>query len=252
MNRSIVSSNARMMIIFQVVLLALVWFFADVPFLPQPAGIGRAFVKLLELGLASELATSILTGMEATFYTLVISLTLAYLSRMQFFRTIASLVSKLRFNGLVGLTLFFTLLTSSSHMLKISLLVCTLVVWFTTSLLAEFDAIPQEELDHARTLGMSELRVIYEVVVLGRLDRVVEVIRQNTAIAWVMLTTVEGMVRTEGGIGAMLLNQNKQMKFDEIFVIQITILFLGLFQDWWWGKVRRFCFPYADIETKRR
>lgn len=251
-NRPIRISSARMMILFQGILLALIWALADVPFLPDPFGIWDAFMRLVGQGMMSELATSILTGMEATFYTLVISLTLAYASTVKFFQPIASLVSKFRFNGLVGLTLFFTLLTSSSHGLKISLLVFSMVVWFTTSLLAEIEDIPQEEFDHARTLGMSEWRVTYEVVILGRLDRVVEVLRQNTAIAWLMLTTVEGMVRTEGGIGAMLLNQSKYLKLDEVFAIQLTILALGLLQDWWWGAVRRFCFPYADIETKRR
>ena len=252
MNRPLTSRSARLMVGVQVVILGLVWMFADVAFLPKPSGIWDAFVKLTSEGMASELATSVLTGMEATFYTIIISLILAYAGTMPFFHTIASLVSKFRFNGLVGLTLFFTLLTSSSHMLKISLLVFSMVVWFTTSLLAELKAIPQEEFDHARTLGMSEWRVTYEVVILGRLDRVVEVIRQNTAIAWLMLTTVEGMVRTEGGIGALLLNQSKYLKLDEVFAIQLTILLLGLFQDWWWGFVRRFCFPYADIETERR
>ena len=251
-NRPIMSRQAQVMIAFQGALLALVWVFASMPFLPSPLGIYNAFVRLLGLGLGSDLATSILTGMEATLYTLIISLILAYGSTVKFFSPVATLVSKFRFNGLVGLTIFFTLLTSSSHSFKISLLVFSMTPWFTTSLLAVIKSIPQEEFDHARTLGMSELRVTYEVVILGKLDQVVEVIRQNTAIAWLMITTVEGMVRTEGGVGALLLNQSKYLRLDEVFAIQLTILLLGLLQDWWWGTVRRFCFPYADLETERR
>lgn len=251
-NTHLFSMNARVMVLVQVALLALVWMFASIPFLPQPAGIWNAFIKLSGEGLPADLATSILTNLEAVGYSIVISLVIVYLGVMPFFRKIASLVSMLRFNGLVGITLFFTILTSSSHALKLSLLIFTLTTWFVTSLLAVLDDIPEEEYEHARTLGMSRWRVVLEVVILGRLDRVLEVLRQNTAIAWVMLTTVEGIVRTEGGIGAMLLTQSKYLKLDEVFAIQITILLLGLFQDWMWGALRRLIFPYSTLATERK
>lgn len=251
-NTQLFSVNARMMVLVQVGLLALIWMFAGIPFLPQPAGIWNAFVKLSGDGLPADLATSILTNLEAVGYALLISLVVVYLSVMSFFRKIASLISMLRFNGLVGITLFFTIMTSSGHGLKLSLLVFTLTTWFVTSLLAVLDDIPEEEYEHARTLGMSPWRVVVEVVILGRLDKVFEVLRQNTAIAWVMLTTVEGIVRTEGGIGAMLLTQSKYLKLDEVFAIQITILLLGLFQDWMWGALRRMIFPYSVLSTERK
>lgn len=105
--------------------------------------------------------------------------------------------------------------------------------------------IPNEEYEHARSLGMSEWRVVLEVVILGRLDRVVEVLRQNTAISWLMLTTVEGLVRTEGGIGAMLLTSSKYLHVSEVLAIQLTILLVGIFLDWMYGYIHQVFFPYA-------
>jgi len=43
-----------------------------------------------------------------------------------------------------------------------------------------------------------------------------------------MLTMVEGISRSEGGVGAMLLNQNKHFHLSAVFAIQLTILLLGL------------------------
>lgn len=67
-----------------------------------------------------------------------------------------------------------------------------------------------------------------------------------------MLTMVEGIVRSEGGIGAMLLAQNKYMRLPEVFAIQIVILFVGLFQDAIIGLIRAWLCPYAILETAKR
>jgi NitT/TauT family transport system permease protein len=116
----------------------------------------------------------------------------------------------------------------------------------------EVRSIPREEFEHARTLGMKEWRVVWEVVIMGRMDRVVEVLRQNTAISWLMLTTVEGLVRTEGGIGAMLLVQSKFLRVSEVLAIQITILLVGMSLDWLCGTLRRVFFPYAFFDSEGR
>lgn len=251
-NQILSSMSARLMVLVQLCFFLVIWATADFPFLPTPVEIGNAWWKLLGEGMSSELATSILLSLEATVFTVFISLLLVYASVMPFFRPFAELVSKFRFNGVVGLTLFFTVLTSSNHGLKVSLLVFTMVVWFVTSLREEIRAIPLEEYEHARTLGMKEWRVVWEVVVLGKLDRVVEVLRQNTAISWVMLTTVEGFVRTEGGIGAMLVIQAKYLHISEVLAIQLTILLLGVTLDWFWGFIRKVMFPYADLSIDRK
>ena len=46
-----------------------------------------------------------------------------------------------------------------------------------------------------------------------------------------MLTMVEGISRSEGGVGAMLLNQEKHFHLAEVFAIQLMILAVGLLQD---------------------
>jgi NitT/TauT family transport system permease protein len=93
---------------------------------------------------------------------------------------------------------------------------------------------------------MSEWRVTWEVVVLGRLDAAWETMRQNAAIGWMMLTMVEGIVRVEGGIGKLLLDGNRGLKFEDIFAIQIIILVIAVGQDYFLSFLKRFFFPYAN------
>jgi len=86
---------------------------------------------------------------------------------------------------------------------------------------------------------------------LGRLDLVVEVIRQNFAISWMMLTLVEGIVRAEGGIGVLLLNNNKLLRLADVFAIQFVILLMGIFLDYAIGLARQLLFPYSKLTLEK-
>jgi len=88
--------------------------------------------------------------------------------------------------------------------------------------------------------------------VLGRADAAFDAMRQNAAMGWMMLTMVEGISRSEGGIGALLLNQNKHFRLEAVFAIQIAILLIGLFQDYSLGLAKKFLFPYADLQLEKR
>ncbi len=95
-------------------------------------------------------------------------------------------------------------------------------------------------------------RSVTGVVVLGTLDKAFEVLRQNAAIGWMMLTMVEGITRGEGGIGVMLLNESKHFRLSDVFAIQIVILGIGLLQDYAIGLMRQIVCPYADLTMERQ
>jgi hypothetical protein len=54
------------------------------------------------------------------------------------------------------------------------------------------------------------------------------------------------------GVGAMLLNQNKHFHLSAVFAIQLTILLLGLGQDYAIGLLRKIFCPYADLTLERK
>ncbi len=252
-NKSIQGSTFMALCAIQGAAALAVWSMASSPVIPLPSEIVRAWLRLVrEGGFGTEVMTSTLLAIQAVGLTFVVALLMSYATVLPFFRPLGHLVSKMRFLSLVGLSFVFTLMMSGGHNLKVSLLVFGMVVFFVTSMVEEINAIPRESFSHARTLGMSEWRLVWEIIILGRMDRAFEVLRQNFAVAWMMLTMVEGISRAEGGVGAMLLNQNKHFHLDAVFAIQLTILAIGVGMDYVFGVAKRFFFPYADLALEAR
>jgi NitT/TauT family transport system permease protein len=251
-NRVISRQTLRWVIGFQLLMLFFIWVFSPTVFLPKPKEVFQALSEMWMEGLGGELITSFFLNLQAIALSTILSLLLAYLTVIPFFRPIVTLLSKLRFLSLVGLTFFFTLMATSGHGLKLYLLVFSVSVFFVTGMAEVVAAIPKEKFDLARTLRMGEWRVVYEVVILGQADKAFETLRQNAAMGWMMLTMVEGISRSEGGVGAMLLNQNKHFHLSAVFAIQISILFLGLGQDYVIGLLRRVFCPYATLTLERK
>jgi len=251
-NRVISKQTVRWLVGFQLLVLFFIWILSPTVFLPKPVEVFHALNEMWMEGLGGELITSFFLNLQAIALSTLLSLLLAYLTVIPFFRPIVALLSKLRFLSMVGLTFFFTLMATSGHELKLYLLVFSVSVFFVTGMAEVVAAIPKEKFDLARTLRMGEWRVVYEVVVLGQADKAFETLRQNAAMGWMMLTMVEGISRSEGGVGAMLLNQNKHFHLSAVFAIQLTILLLGLGQDYAIGLMRNIFCPYASLTLERK
>jgi NitT/TauT family transport system permease protein len=220
--------------------------------IPAPAAVGAALARLWTAGgLFEALSTSVTLNLEAIGWTTAIALALAYLTVIPAARPIVAAVSKLRFTGLVGWAFVFTLWAHDGHQLKLWMLVFGMTPFFVTAMAAVIAELPKERFDHARTLGMSEWRVVWEVVIRGTADQALEALRQCAAMGWMMLTMVEGIVRSEGGIGAMMLNENKHLQLDAVFALIAVVLGVGVVQDRALAGLRRALCPYADLTNER-
>lgn len=251
-NKVISKTTLQIVIVAQIAFFMLVWLNSPFEVLPKPNEVMTALSELwLKQGLGREVITSIGLNWQALLYTLIISLSLSYLTVIPFFRPLMLAVSKGRFLGLTGLSLIFTLMVGGGRPLKLSLLVFGMSVFFVTSMSSVVTDISRESFDHARTLRMSEFKIVWEVVILGTIDKAIEVFRQNAAIGWTMLTMVEGISRSEGGMGAMLLNQEKHFHLAEVFAIQIVILIIGIAQDYGIGIIKRIFCPYSLLSVER-
>ena len=63
--------------------------------------------------------------------------------------------------------------------------------------------------------------------------------------AWMMLTMVEGLSRSEGGIGVLLLNLARHQDLASVFAVQLVILAVGIAQDGLIRLMKRVVCPYA-------
>jgi len=251
-NKAVAKSTVKLIIGVEIAVFILFWAFSPISLLPTIGEVWTAFCEQWNQGLPGELITSFLANLQAIGISCIVSMGLAYLTVLAGFRPIVAMLSKLRFLSMMGLSFFFTVATSSQHQLKLSLLVFSISVFFVTGMADVIESIPKEQYDLARTLRMGPWRTVWEVVVLGQIDKGFDVLRQNAAIGWMMLTMIESMTRADGGIGAMLSTANKHFYLSAVFAIQITILLLGLFQDWMIGGTKNLCCPYASLAMERK
>lgn len=229
----------------QAAVFVLLWVLFPGHDIPSLKAIGASWQSLaLSDGLLPELWTSIQSIVEALVISTVLSLGLVVLSTAKFFRPIAVAGSSLRFLGFVGLTFLFTLWTTGATSLKLSLLTFVITTFLLTNLLAEVESIPQEQIDYMKTMKFRGWRITWELVVLGKFHVLLDLVRQNAAMGWTALTMVEGITRSQGGIGALLMNQDRHFDLAAILAIQLTILGYGLIQDMGLGALRNLLCPY--------
>ncbi|HUS67658.1 MAG TPA: ABC transporter permease subunit [Kofleriaceae bacterium] len=241
------------LIAFWIVVGFLLWLAVPFETLPKPGEVWSALGSLWwEHGMGPELFTTLRLIAHALLLTVVISLILSYATVIAALRPVVEAVSKLRFLGLTGLVVPFTLITGGGYTLKVWMLTFGMTSFFVTAMAQVVIDIPREQFDHMRALGASEARILWEVVIRGTLDKALDITRQNLAIGWALITMVEGVSRAEGGLGALILNQNKHFKLAEVYAILLVILVVGLVLDYAVGLLTRTLCPYAELEKVRR
>ena len=240
-----------MMIALQVVIVITAWQFSPGGLIPKPGNVATAFGQLLTSRLLLDnMLVSLGLTLRAMIYSIIITLFFAYASVMPFFRSIAQFVVKCRYLTLTGLIFIFTLLTKDGSELKLSLLVFGIVPFFTTSFLAVIINRDKQEYELCKTLGYTNWQTLYEVIIVGKADQVFEILRQNFAIAWMMITMVEGLNMSEGGIGSLLIKYNKYNDLTHVIALQLVIFLTGVCFDYLLGTTRHWLFPHSKLKQE--
>lgn len=212
--------------------------------------VAKAFVGLLSTRLLMDnILVSLVLTLKAMLYSIVITLFFSYLSVLPFFRGIAMFLVKCRYLTLTGLIFIFTLLTQNGGQLKLSLLIFGIVPFFVTSFLAVIVNTNRQEYELCKTLGYNNWQTLYEVIIVGKADQVLEILRQNFAIAWLMITLVEGLSMSEGGVGTLLIKYNKYNDLTNVLALQLVIFMIGIGFDYLLGSLKKWLFPYTKLQT---
>jgi ABC-type nitrate/sulfonate/bicarbonate transport system permease component len=247
------NSTKSILVILNAVLAIVLWqIFATGGLIPTPNKILESLLRIISsTNFYDNLFASLTLTFKGMGISIVIALIVCYLSLLPFFNPTAKFIIKCRYLTLTGLIFLFTLLTSNGGNLKLSLLIFGIVPFFVTSLLSIIDSINEQEYELCKTLRMGSWQTLLEVVIIGRLDQVIEVMRQNFAIAWMMITMVEGLNMSEGGLGTMLIKSNKYIDLGTVFAVLIVIFVMGVCFDFLLAKVRFWFFPYAKLQIRK-
>ena len=134
----------------------------------------------------------------------LISLPISYLFFISFFKQLSLLSTKLRYLSMAGIAFVFTILFKVDTDIKMSLILFGIIPFFVTSLIASFSDNINEKLDLCRVNRFNSFETLKEVVIIGKLDQVFEIIRQNFAICWIVITFAETKCMGQGGLGTLI------------------------------------------------
>jgi ABC-type nitrate/sulfonate/bicarbonate transport system permease component len=214
---------------------------------PTPSQVLTGFVDLWNGGLVVHIASSLSLCAQAVFLSVLISLIFAYASTIPFLKSGGTFVSKLRFLPLTGIAFYVAILINDARLIQVWVLVVFMTTFLTTSLMQMIKDIPLEEFDHARTQGCNRWEILWEVVIKGRIDYVIELIRQNLAIVWMMLVSVESILIAAGGLGTLIKNGDRLGSNGTVIALQIIIVLIGLSLDFILTKIRKLTFRYSNF-----
>ncbi len=214
------------------------------PTIPQ---VYDGFLDLWNDGLVTHIFSSLALCAKSVVLSVLISLSLVYLSPIPILNPISIFISKFRYLPLTGIAFYITMMVSDGRSVQVWVLVLFMTTYLITSLLSVMKDIPSEEFDHARTLGCSRWETLWEVVIKGRMDYAIESIRQNFAMIWFALVTVESIMAAGGGIGFLIKNSDKFSSHGRIIALQSIILFIGVLIDLFLYVIRKIVFRYSKF-----
>ncbi len=212
---------------------------------PTPVQVFTGLADVWKAGLMTDLVSSLSLCLQAILFSVIISATFAYATTIPFSKSIGTFLSKLRYLPPTGIAFYVTIMVNDARRIQVWVLVIFMSTFLITSLIQMIKDIPDEEFDHAKTLGCSRWEMLWEVVIKGRLDYVIELVRQNLAIVWVMLVTVESILVAAGGLGVLIKNGDRLGSNGRVIAVQAIIILVGIGLDYGLTQLRKLLFRYS-------
>lgn len=248
--RTLSGSTKTIIVSIWIVLLFALWFtsasIGTTNLFPTPTQVFKGLIDVWNEGLITHLASSLSLCFQAILYSVLFSMLLAYLTPIAAYKALGTFASKLRYLPPTGIAFYVTIMMSDARTIQVWVLVIFMSTFLITSLIQMIKDIPQEEFDHAKTLGCNRWETLWEVVIKGRLDYVIELVRQNLAIVWVMLVTVESILIAAGGLGVLIKNGDRLGSNGRVIAVQAIIILVGIGLDFLLTKLRKMAFRYSN------
>lgn len=245
--------RANLLLIW-IVLALLLWLLNPIKALPNPGEVFQAFKHMWSAqgssGLVYNVYVTLKLNVVGLLYSSVISLLVAYLSVIPLFQPFNKLVQWLRYIPIVGFNLVFLTLFTIGWPMKVAMLTTGMTFFLVTSMTGVIAAIPRMRYELAKVLGYNDWQVFHSVVMRPTLPQMIEMIAQNAAIGWVMITAIETYNRTEGGIGSQIYAYSSTNQLAEVYAYLFIIGAIAVLEDWFFVLLKRVLFPQSLIAER--
>ena len=237
-----------------IALALLVWFFNPIKALPYPSEVLHAFQRMWRAegssGLVYNVYVTLKLNVVGLLYSALISLAVAYLSVVPLFQPFNKLVQWLRYIPIVGFNLVFLTLFTIGWPMKVAMLTTGMTFFLVTSMTGVIAAIPRMRYELAKVLGYNDWQVFHSVVMRPTLPQMIEMVAQNAAIGWVMITAIETYNRTEGGIGSQIYAYSSTNQLAEVYAYLLIIGMIAVLEDWFFVLLKRALFPHSLLAER--
>jgi NitT/TauT family transport system permease protein len=232
----------------------LFWVFNPIKAMPYPSELWRALGQMWAApgsqGLVYNTYVTLKLNVVGLLYSTILSLIIAYMSVLPFFQPFNKLVQWLRYIPIIGFNLVFLTLFTIGWPMKVAMLTVGMSFFLVTSMTAVIASIPRLKFELAHVLGYNDLQTFYTVVVRGTMPQMLEVIAQNAAIGWVMITAIETYNRTEGGIGSQIYAYSSVNNLPAVYAYLIVIGVIAIAEDWLFALLKRVVFPHTTVAER--
>jgi len=176
---------------------------------------------------------SIILSVQSILISIVISAALMYAYTIQLFKPIVSFIAQMRFLTISALIPVFILLLDTPDAIKQTTLQVGICTFFVASLLSVVDDPKNTQIYQlCKTLKMNRWETLYHTIITGKLRDLAIAIVVNSAIAYMMITTVEGISMSTDGIGVEIFKAQKYLQLDKVFALLCNVMLIGLLISW--------------------
>jgi NitT/TauT family transport system permease protein len=170
---------------------------------------------------------SVKTILIASGLSFIIGCVLGYLYLIPFFIPPVVFIASMR-NTMMNVLIAALIMSGvGGETLKVSAVTFLITVFFTSSLVQLMDDMDRDEYDHAVTMRMSAWQILWHRVIRFRMYFVYMAFIPCVAMGYSTLSVVEGVVRTFGGLGDLMLQVDKISSYEGILAIAIVSGLLG-------------------------
>lgn len=227
------------------VLIGVIWFLFRPAVLPNPIQVISSIPNVD--GLGDALTSSFITNIEAAALAVLISIAAAVGRKITPTRPFSDLLEWLKFLSPATFFVILLFMFKSGHIAKLGMMVLGEAFFLTAAFNKIVDSIPNESYDEAKVLRMNAWQQLWYVTLRGSLPQAFDALKDVMAMGWAMLPMVEGAIRSEGGIGVLMLNQSRYMNFDAVYGIAVVVLAVGFGQDWLVGYLKGEACPHTKL-----
>ena len=236
-------------------LVVALWFLNPIKALPLPQEVFRAIAKMWTpeqpaQGLVYNVYVTMKLNVVGVTYATIISIAIAYLSVIPVFQPFNKMVQWLRYIPIEGFNLVFLSLFTIGWPMKVAMLTTGMSFFLVTSMTGVVASIPRMKYELAKVLGYSDWQVFYSVVMRPTLPHMLEMVAQNAAIGWVMITAIETYNRTEGGIGSQIYSYSATNNLAGVYAYLMIIGVIAALEDLFFSLIKRLVFPYSLIAER--